>query len=253
MPTLIGLSYSPWTQKARWALEHHRVRHRFVQYTPMAGEPLLRLAARRLRGKVSVPLLLDGTEVIQDSMRIARYAESIGAGTPLFPPACEADVARWNERSEQVLATGRAIFTIRLGDDPGALAEAVPGALRALLGPLAVPVARLGNRFVQGKYGVAQGDLAVLRDELSSAFDALRAALAGGRPTLLEPGFTYADIAMAVTLQLLAPVDALGARLGPASRAAWGDPELAQRYSDLVAWRDQLYRDYGAYFASHTS
>lgn len=240
MPTLVGLSYSPWTHKARWALEHHHVRYRFVEYTPMAGEPILRLAARRLTGRVSVPLLLDGGRVVEDSLGIARHAESVGLGAPLFPPGAGAVIERWNETSEKLLQAGRAIVTLRLADSPGALREAVPGPLRRVLGPLAVPVARLGNRFVQSKYGVDRGRLEPLRDELRRGFDALRDGLARGGPTLLDSGFSYADIVMAVTVQLLRPLDALGSRLGPATRGVWSDESLAREYADLVAWRDRL-------------
>ena len=43
MPTLVGLAYSPWTQKARWALTHHGVPHDFESYVPTLGEPKLRV------------------------------------------------------------------------------------------------------------------------------------------------------------------------------------------------------------------
>lgn len=245
MPILIGLSYSPWTHKARWALAHHHVPIRYFEYTPLAGEPLLRLAARRLRGRVSVPVVLDGRRVVEDSLRIARYAESIGGGAPLFPPDLAPDIERWNEVSERLLEAGRGAVTIRLATDPDALAEAVPAPLRGLLGPLAVPVARLGNRFVQGKYRVGPARLDALGDEMRRCLDVLRAGLAGGRTTLLDAGFTYADVAMAVTLQLLEPADAL-AHLGPATRGVWADPALARDYADLLAWRARLLRDHPA-------
>ena len=38
MNELYGLSYSPWTEKARWALLHHRILFRYVEHAPMRDE-----------------------------------------------------------------------------------------------------------------------------------------------------------------------------------------------------------------------
>jgi glutathione S-transferase len=85
MRTLYGLSQSPWTEKARWALDHHSVAYRYHEHVPVLGELLLRAKARsRPRGtKASVPLLTDGDAVLCSSLAIARHAESIGRGDPL--------------------------------------------------------------------------------------------------------------------------------------------------------------------------
>ncbi len=37
---LIGLHYSPWTEKARWALDRQRVPYAFEEHLPMLGEML---------------------------------------------------------------------------------------------------------------------------------------------------------------------------------------------------------------------
>jgi glutathione S-transferase len=51
---LVGEGFSPWTEKARWALDHHGIRYRCEEYVPLAGEPWLRLRARRFHGRISV-------------------------------------------------------------------------------------------------------------------------------------------------------------------------------------------------------
>jgi hypothetical protein len=46
---------------------------------------------------------------------------------------------------------------------------------------------------------------------------------------------------MATLLQGIAPVSDHFLKIGPATRAAWTQPELSAEYADLVAWRDRLY------------
>jgi glutathione S-transferase len=40
---LLGLPYSPWSEKARWPLDARRVPYKNVTYAPWVGEPLLRM------------------------------------------------------------------------------------------------------------------------------------------------------------------------------------------------------------------
>ena len=58
MNRLVALSYSPWSEKARWALLHHGVPFREIEYVPILGTPWLRWVARRASGRVTVPTLL---------------------------------------------------------------------------------------------------------------------------------------------------------------------------------------------------
>src|SRR6185369_10337053 len=72
MTELIGIPYSPWSEKARWALDVRRVPYVSRLYKPLVGEPMLRLALRRWRGAVSVPVLReDNGRMLADSLAIA--------------------------------------------------------------------------------------------------------------------------------------------------------------------------------------
>ncbi|MBI4954957.1 MAG: glutathione S-transferase N-terminal domain-containing protein [Myxococcales bacterium] len=240
---LIGLPYSPWSERARFALDVRHVAYTFRSYQPLLGEPRLRLLTGKWRGHVTVPVLRDGKLVLSDSGAIARHADEHGDGPRLFPgPGGE--VAPFEALADRGLAAGRALSLARMLDDDAALAEMVPRALRKVLGPLAVGIGKAGVRRTFRKYGCDARPLAEHRAELESVLEALRAALARSasqdEPRTLLPAFSYADITMAQALAFVEP-PSTGLRLGRASRRAFSDPELRARYADLVAWRDALY------------
>jgi glutathione S-transferase len=239
MRTLYGLSQSAWTEKARWALDHHSVAYRYHEHVPVLGELLLRRKARsRPKGtKASVPLLADGDAAYCSSLAIARHAESIGGGEPLFPAGRDDEVIRWSELSDQAISAGRARVLAGLRVNREAQREAlppfVPDALRGLLAPMAMTAAM----FIGSKYDVSRDPDAEGAAVLRPAFDELRAAL-GGRPYLLG-SFSFADIAMAASLQTLRVRKR--SPLGPGTRAIWENIAVARDYEDLLAWRDALY------------
>jgi len=74
MRTLVGEAYSPFSEKARWALDHHRIPYAYREHYPLIGELSLRLRARRLKGRVSTPLLLAPEGPVLDSFAIAMSA-----------------------------------------------------------------------------------------------------------------------------------------------------------------------------------
>ena len=83
--TLHGVGYSPWTERARWALDHHRIPYRYREHIPMVGEPLLRRRAHgTLRVKATAPLLVHAGGAIDDSLAIMRYADAIWRPSSCF-------------------------------------------------------------------------------------------------------------------------------------------------------------------------
>ena len=242
MRKLVGMHYSPWSQKARWALDHHGVAYEWVEHTPVLGEALLRVRARRWTGRVSAPMLLeDGGAVIADSWEIARHAEAIGHGAPLFPAEHLEEIARWNERSQAAAEAGRVLVTANIAADAGALRAALPGFVPGALRGVMAPVARLGVALLRRKYGAAADTRAAAEEKLVAALEPVRDALAGGRRYLCGDAFSYADVTMAVALQPVLPVAERFVPLAPATRRAWTNEALAQRFADLLAWRDAVY------------
>lgn len=236
MPTFFHLPYSPWSEKARWALDHHGIDYEARTHVPLTGELLLRVRTRRFRGRLSVPVLLTDERALFDSFEIAQYADEHGRGAPLFPPRLMHAIADWNVRSEAALAAGRSAAFRRALSDPATLEEGLAPLLPARLRRSMRFVARGGVAYMRRKYATEQVDEAALVEGLT----ALRRALAKhGRYVL--GALTYADLTMAVVLQFVLPVADEHVPLGPATRRTIGDPALAAEYPDLIAWRDELY------------
>lgn len=235
-PILVQLAYSPWSEKARWPLDHHRVRYHAVEHLPLVYEPLLRLASRKPLEKPTVPCLYVGARVIGDSLEIARYAESVGSGSPLFPDDRTREILDWVRRSEELLGAGRARLLDRMLASPAALHEALPGPLKAF-GSLGLGVARAATTFLKTKHVEAEESSASLEASMAKVLEAARKSLEGKEYLLGE--LTFADVAMAASLVVikLRP----DSPLGPEQRKVWDEPRLAAAFPDLLQWRDRMY------------
>ncbi|MFZ5724044.1 MAG: glutathione S-transferase N-terminal domain-containing protein [Pseudomonadota bacterium] len=241
MHQLIGMYYSPWTERARWAVDYHRLPHRYTEYTTMLGEPLLRLRAGKWLGKVSVPLLLTPDGPVNDSFRIAAYADRHSTRAPLVPPAREAAIADWVNAAELALCSARIRATRRIGRSTGALAERLPAYVPDPLRTPMIPMAFVATRYILAKYDLKDADDAQLFRHMDAFFDRADRALQG-RESLFET-FGFADMVVATALQALTPVDDRYIPLGPASRQCMCEPELAGKYASLIAWRDRTYEN----------
>ncbi|HEX5515234.1 MAG TPA: glutathione S-transferase N-terminal domain-containing protein [Gammaproteobacteria bacterium] len=229
---LIGESFSPWTQKARWALEYCGVSYRYAEYTPTLSEPWLRWRMRQWSGSVSVPVLFVGKQVLRGSWDIAEYASKY-AGDGRLGDFVE--VAKWNELSELALAEGRARVVNCVRQSRQALDEAMTGLIpRPLHTPLRF-VARTAAQRLDRKYAHL-----VVPGALRRALLLTRAGLAESASDYLLGRFSYADIVMVVILEMIAPVARTEPPLGPATKQCWSDPALVEEFADLVQWRNRL-------------
>ncbi|MCY1019226.1 glutathione S-transferase N-terminal domain-containing protein [Pyxidicoccus sp. MSG2] len=238
MRTLYGLRYSSWTEKALWALDHHRVSFRYREHMPLIGEALLRW--RTPKGvHPSVPMLLDEDGAITGSFNIAKRAEALGSGAPLFPPEAAELNARWEETGDRVLKVARAHVLVGMLQNPRAQRESLPGFVPGFLRGMMAPSTKLGVRFIARKHQAASDVDAAIQETVVPALERLRAEL-GGRP-YLAAGFAYADINGAAMLQFLRPPDDRYLPVGPGTREVWSHAALAERFADLLEWRDGLY------------
>ncbi len=235
--TLYGLMQSPWTERARWALDHHGVTYAYHEHVPMLGEVLLRRKART--SKASVPLLADGDDVVMGSFEIAKHAEKIGRGAPLFPRDKDAEVAHWADVAERMTRAGRVWLFSRFGKRKAAQAEALPSFVPGGLRGAFAPSAGMAIRFLAKKYDVSENAEAEVEHTLRPLLLDLRAAIGKGTYLLAPSSFSFADVAMASTLHVVRPRERL--QLGPAMREAWTNEALAEEFGDLLTWRDAIY------------
>lgn len=226
--TLFVISYSPWSEKARWALDHHKVDYREKEYLPMLGEPALRLRLKRPFGKVSVPIFFDGNTVVEDSRCIAEHIDATRPGAEsLFFDA--AGCQHFATLSDVAASAGRARTTRTVLGDPEAQSDALEAFFPSALTKTLRPVARHGGRQLLRKYGAPD------RASLIDALEETRRTLAGG--DYLLGRFSFADIAMSSALEFIEPILF---EHPPATAKAWKDPELAAEYEDLLLWRQRL-------------
>jgi glutathione S-transferase len=246
-PVLIGISYSPWTAKARWALDHHGITYRYREHLVMVGMPELRLRTGKwFSGDLTVPALCAPEGVWLDSWKIARHAEEIGKGKSLFgSPDDLVAIARFNEWSETAVGAARSIVTMRIPKDPDACSEALDPIAPKFAHRALGFVVKMGTAYIAGEFGVDRtlGEapyLAEIRKALLSFREALK--VSGGNYLLGDAhGFSYADVVLAIALQAAEPVDHPSFRIKPATRKVWTTPELVSEFSDLLAWRKTIY------------
>jgi glutathione S-transferase len=234
--TLYTIHHSPWSERARWALTHHKVDFRERIHVPLTGELALRMRAKRW-GKVSVPLLVDddGTPVV-GSLAIAEHVDAKGGGSKLFPEGARDRIRALYEAFEGALNAGRARVTGKMLVDDEALDAGMPSFLRGV--PFGRAMGRVGVRFITRKYEVT-GD--ALDERSRAGLLAAREAL-GGKPYVLD-AFSFADILAASVVQTIEPVADAYLKLPPATRAMWTHDGLRREFADLVAWRDRVYRE----------
>jgi glutathione S-transferase len=239
-PRLITLKVSPWSERARWALDHHRIVYETIEHAPFLGERRLRRLVGSGKKRATVPVLLAGEQVLSESWDIALYADRVGKESKIIPSGQEGEIRKWNDVADEAMMAGRALVVGALLASPEALDEGLPPNVPRWIRPLLRPMARHGMKWFGRKYALHFQDAPAQLAKLRSTLGTLRAAVTTSSPYLLG-FFSYADIVMASCLQGVSPVDDRYIPLGSATRRAWTLDEVAAEFSDLVAWRDQLY------------
>jgi glutathione S-transferase len=238
-PALLSLRYSPWSERARWALDHHGLVYRLVQHEPFLGERRLRKLVGPRVERPTVPVLVAPGEVLRDSWDIARYADTLGGADKLIPAALEGAIRELAELAERTMVETRGLVTAALLASNGALDENAPRSVPKALRPLFRPLVRYGTHWFARKYTLELSDLETQRRTLARTLATFRERY-GDRPYLFER-FSYGDILFCSLLQAVKPVDDRYIRLGPAERIVWTQPALAEEFSDLIRRRDDLY------------
>lgn len=229
---LIGESFSPWTQKARWALEYCDVAHRYEEFVPTLSVPWLRWRMRRWSGRLSVPVARIAGGWLRGSWEIACHAAAACDDHRLGPMQ---SVSRWNDLSEAALAEGRTRVVRAIASDRDAQAASLPPFIPASLRGAMRPAARATVRHLDRKYAA----LAVPGSLHRALLETRRGLEAAGGDFLLGR-FSYADIAMLVVLECVAPVARTQPPQADVVRRHWHDAALAAAFPDLLEWRRRL-------------
>jgi glutathione S-transferase len=233
--TLFVIHHSPWSERARWALYHHKIEFEEREHVPLIGELALRIRAKNTKGKVSVPLLVDDDgHSVQGSFAIGEHVDAIGKKEKLFPEGSREKIEALYDALEDPLAAAREGFVRDLPTSREAQLEAIPPFMRAL--PFAAMSARIGVAFVANKYNARIGSV---NDRIRDGLRAVRDALAG-KDYVLD-SFSFADIVGTSIVQAIAPGDDKYVRIPPGTRALWNHAKLQKEFAELVAWRDRVY------------
>src|ERR1041385_3068211 len=195
---LITIPFSHYCEKARWALDRAGIAYREDGHLPLFHY----LANMRVGGKRTVPVLVDGKQIVRDSTDIIAWADAKKPGC-LIPLAGAREALDIEDDFDNRLgpATRRwgYYFLIPNRDADAIIAAGVPRWERSLLRisrPLAV-------RFLKRSLKIDEAGVARSKLKIDAVFSRVSDVLRDGRPYLMGDRFTVADLTFAA---LSAPV-----------------------------------------------
>lgn len=224
-----GLRYSPWTERALFALDAKKVPYRFHRYQPILGEIPLKLKSKH-SGRLTVPVAETEHGWLFDSLEIVRYADRVGAGDPLF--------SKLDQSLEETVRSGldaaRSFTTQRIFASEATLLEYAPPSLPKLL---AGPMAKLGMTLFSRKYALDARNKENDRSALSRAFETVKPWMQS------VPDALSTDVLWVTSLVSgISPHG--GIRMTDNMRAAFTDTEACTKFSWATEWRDAVYDRY---------
>lgn len=240
-PVLYVFHISHFAEKARWALDHKRVRYRAATLLPGPHW----LTVRRFSRAAQVPLLLDDGAVIQGSSRIIDHAERVWPEPRLTPPGAADEVAALEQMLDRhVGEAARLVFYSYLLDRVDVTAP-----LFAAGGP------RWGPAFYRVAYPaiarVIRSTYGVDRDRAERGKEIVAGAIARLEERLARCAYLVGDQLSRVDITaaaLLAPIVAPtehACRWDEVRAAVPGWAAWTARFdgSPVSAWVRRLYRD----------
>ena len=240
LPNFIQLPVSPWSEKARWALDHSHVAYESIEYIPTISTLAVRWQIKRFTSKLTIPILINGNDSFSDSWDIARYADLQRAEgiESLFPHDQLEEIEAWNDKSEEILGTLRLGALERMKHNRQTQINALPDFFPDALRPYLWPVSWVAIQTLAQKY---QKEGSHPLEEVAQHFQSLREALNKSANDYILGTFSYADIVMCCSLQMVSPVGDEFLSIDAQIREDWSSPKLKADYQDLVDWRDRIY------------
>jgi glutathione S-transferase len=231
---LYVLHHSPWSERARWALLHHKIAFEEREHVPLIGELTLRMRTP-VKGKASVPLLVDDDVAVQGSFAIGEHVDAKGKKDKLFPEGSRDTIKKLYGDLEDPLSAAREAFVRDLMNDTEAQLESLPPFLRSL--PFATLSAKVGTTFVTSKYNARIGSV---DDRVRAGLRRVSEAI-GKKDYVLDEGFSFGDIVATSIVMAIAPGDDKYVRIPPGTRRLWNHAKLQKEFAHLIEWRDRVY------------
>ena len=242
MTLLYEFPLSHFCEKARWALDHHRVPFQARPLSPGLHVPALK---RLGVPDTTVPVLrwsgqtLQGSAAIIDALDAAAPARAL---TPLDPGAA-AEVARWETLADQAFGDDmrRVAYALLLEEPPAVIAMWtthapfwMPWVYRALWSQVVLGIRK--------KYRMRPERVVASREAFLQALDALDAQI-DGRRYVVGDRLTRADIAIAALLSPLVQPAERPWRSPVAPPAAFATWQAELRSRPFWAWVEARYRE----------
>lgn len=201
----------------------------------MIGELSLRGARRVVGQKITAPsMVLDDGRWLTDSWEIALWADSEAQGK--FFRGQHKIIEGLQAHAERFLTLLRPVVLERMAQEPRALEESLPAIFPSILHRPLRLVGAVGVRYLLQKYERPT----VKKHEVLDLLDCFRKAIRN-RETVLDDGFSYADVLIATALQMIKPAAQAFYPIGDATREAWTLHGYCDDASDLLEWRDHIY------------
>ena len=200
-PRLITFAASHFCEKARWALDWHGIAYDEIGWPPGLHILLAKSCGAR---RTTVPIVLDGADVIQGSGAVIDWAESKAKdpARSLNPKAALAETEEVERRADEVIAVN--VRRLAFAELLPTYAHVVKPALfyrtsgwRRLVGNMTWPIAW---RIMMRMYDLGPGAASESRAKLEAELDWLDGKLADGRAYLIGDRFSRADLTVASLL-----------------------------------------------------
>jgi len=248
---LVGIAYSPWSEKARWVLDFHQLPYRYREHLVLLGDALLELRLRRaglqLSEGATVPVLFEGRSVTVGSFEILlKIDRSVSPENQLCPEGRLPEVKHFNLLAETIMSAGRALYMERLKVSVDAQLASFPPFVPDFLRPALLPLVTQGIESVDEQFGISRKRPSDYSNQLLQCLVGLRKhrEYEAQGDFLLGDRFSSADLMAASALSVIRPHRSFAERCPQALVDVWTHPELSREFVDLLEWRDRIYEKY---------
>lgn len=239
-PEFYSIGYSPWSERAAFAIDVSQVDVHYKNYAVYLDEISMRRKIKKWRGNISMPCLIlpDGTSMME-SVDIARWAnQNRNSNTDLFPHEHEAEITTLVAQCEDVMQSGRVVNVHCLLQCEEALRTYLPKPLRNTSPGLAF--AKYASRRTLKKYGALERDPKHAAVSFKEKLSVLEARLSD--KDYLFDTLTFADIVLAQCVAFVKPASHDFVRMSRIAREkVWESSAISNDFDALVSWRDGLY------------